>query len=65
VVFYKNITPTVYTSVQDSGVLLTIRYLTEIRKRRGSSEQIWEDILTRFAEEQDIELAYPTYRRVD
>ena len=64
-IFYKNITPTVYTSVQDSGVLLTIRYLTEIRKRRGTSEQIWEDILDRFGTESDINLAYPTYRRVE
>jgi small-conductance mechanosensitive channel len=63
-IFYKKISPTVYTSVEDSGVLLTIRYLTEIRKRRGSSEQIWEMILTRFAEHPEIDLAYPTYRRV-
>jgi len=63
-IFYKVITPTVYTSVEDSGVLLTIRYLTDIRQRRGTTQQIWEEILTRFATEDDIDLAYPTYRRV-
>jgi len=63
-IFYNNITPTVYTSVEDSGVMLTIRYLTDIRQRRGSSEQIWESILIAFASENDIELAYPTERRV-
>jgi len=63
-IFYKTITPKVYTSVEDSGVLLTIRYLTEIRKRRSSSEEIWESILTHFAECEDIDLAYPTIRRV-
>ncbi|MDD2228560.1 MAG: mechanosensitive ion channel [Candidatus Cloacimonetes bacterium] len=64
-IFYKTITPIVYTSVLDSGVVLTIRYLTEIRKRRGSTEEIWENILLRFAEHDDIDLAYPTIRRVD
>ncbi|MDD3143482.1 MAG: hypothetical protein PHG32_04730 [Candidatus Cloacimonetes bacterium] len=35
--------------------MLTIRYLTEIRKRRGGAEKIWEQILTRFgAEEKSI-----------
>ncbi|MDP2401897.1 MAG: mechanosensitive ion channel, partial [Actinomycetota bacterium] len=63
-IFYKTLTPKVYTSAQDSGVLLTIRYLTEIRSRRGSAEIIWEQILIRFAEHEDINLAYPTYRRV-
>ncbi|MBW6515536.1 MAG: mechanosensitive ion channel family protein [Candidatus Cloacimonetes bacterium] len=64
-IFYNVLTPKVYTSVEDSGVLLTIRYLTEIRKRRGTSEAIWEDILQEFAKHDDINLAYPTIRRVD
>lgn len=61
-IFYQNLTPIVYTSVADSGIVLTIRYLTEIRKRRGSSEAVWEDILSSFAGEDSISLAYPTYR---
>src|SRR2546422_6151469 len=33
-IFYTNLTPTVYTSGHDSGVLLTLRYLCEPRQRR-------------------------------
>ncbi|MGC9362658.1 MAG: mechanosensitive ion channel family protein [Candidatus Syntrophosphaera sp.] len=61
-IYYRNLTPKVYTSVEDSGVLLTIRYLTMIRQRRGTTELIWESILERFAEHPDIDLAYPTTR---
>jgi small-conductance mechanosensitive channel len=56
------LTPTVYLSVRDSGVLLTARYLTETRSRRGTAQEIWRAILAAFAAEPDIELAYPTYR---
>jgi small-conductance mechanosensitive channel len=62
-VFYTTLTPTVYTSVKDCGVMLTIRYLCKPRERRGSEQGIWEDILTRFAECDDIDFAYPTIRR--
>lgn len=61
-IFYTKLTPAVYTNVLDSGVQLTIRYLCEIRKRRGTTEAIWEDILEAFAEHPDINLAYPTMR---
>ena len=64
-VFYTNLTPIVYTSVKDSGVLLTIRYLTKPRQRRGSVQSIWEDILDAFAKRDDIDFAYPTSRRID
>ncbi len=56
------ITPTVYTSVKDSGVMLTIRYLVDPRQRRGSQQQMWEEILDAFSKEPAIELAYPTIR---
>ena len=61
-IFYKNLTPTVYTSVKNSGVLLTIRYLCEPRHRRASEHAIWEDILIAFNNTEDIDLAYPTQR---
>ncbi|MEE8062462.1 MAG: mechanosensitive ion channel domain-containing protein [Gemmatimonadales bacterium] len=54
--------PIVYTSVQDSGVLLTLRYVTHARRRRATAEEIWEDILTEFAKREDIDFAYPTTR---
>ncbi len=63
-IFYNKLTPAIYTSVLDSGVLLTIRYLSEIRNRRGTTENMWESILEEFAKHSDVELAYPTYRRV-
>lgn len=61
-IFYSKLTPIVYTSVKDSGVMLTLRYLTEPRKRRGTEQAIWEDILTEFANHKDIDFAYPTQR---
>ncbi len=57
--------PIVYTSVQDSGVLLTLRYVTHARRRRATAEEIWEDILTEFAKREDIDFAYPTTRFYD
>ena len=61
-IFYTNLTPTVYTSVNDSGVVLTPRYLVQPRKRRVTEQKIWEDILRAFAQHDDIDLAYPTRR---
>jgi len=61
-IFYSKLTPVVYTTVKDCGVLLTIRYLCEPRKRRGSEQVIWEDILDAFAKNDDIDFAYPTQR---
>ncbi len=61
-IFYQYLTPTVYTSVEDSGVKLTMRYICEPRKRRSSEHHIWEDILKEYALYKDIEFAYPTQR---
>lgn len=61
-IHYANLKPIVYTSVRDSGVLLTIRYLCGPRDRRGSAHIIWENILQEFAKHSDIEFAYPTRR---
>jgi len=63
-IYYKNLTPIVYTDVKDSGVLLTIRYLCDPYQRRGSQQHLWEQILLSFEQHEDIELAYPTLRRV-
>lgn len=62
--FYTHLTPVVYTSVEDSGVKLTLRYLCHSRQRRGTTEAIWEEILLAFAQHADIQLAYPTRRQV-
>jgi small-conductance mechanosensitive channel len=59
---YKKLTPIVYTSTTASGILLTVRYLIEPRRRRGTVSAIWDEILTEFAKAKDIELAYHTVR---
>ena len=61
-IYYKNLTPIVYTSVKESGVQLTIRYLCNPRRRRGSENEIWEEILMQINGNEDINLAYPTTR---
>lgn len=61
-IYYRHLTPIVYTDVKDSGVCLTIRHLSNPRRRRGISQSIWEDILREFGKHDNIELAYPTMR---
>ena len=56
------LTPTVYLTVRDSGVLLTARYLVEARTRRGLEDRVWRSILEAFAKHDEVELAYPTVR---
>jgi small-conductance mechanosensitive channel len=64
-IFYSKLTPVVYTTVKDCGVMLTIRYLCDPRQRRGTEQAIWEDILDVFAAHDDIDFAYPTQRFYD
>lgn len=61
-IYFSRLTPIVYTTVRDSGVLLTIRYIVKPRHRRSSEESIWEAVLLEFAKHDDIDLAYPTTR---
>ncbi len=61
-IFYDKLTPIIYTSVKESGVLLTLRYLVNPRQRRTSEHNIWETVLQEFHKENTIELAYPTRR---
>ncbi|MDZ7764913.1 MAG: mechanosensitive ion channel [Melioribacteraceae bacterium] len=64
-IFYNVLTPIVYTSVKDNGVMLTMRYLCDVRKRRTSEQEIWENVLIEFAKNDDIAFAYPTTRFYD
>ena len=61
-IFYSKLTPIVYTTVKDSGVMLTIRYISKVRQIRFAEQTIWEEILDKFGNESDIDLAYPTTR---
>jgi small-conductance mechanosensitive channel len=61
-IHYTHLTPYVYLKVKEFGIMLTIRYLCNPRRRRGSENEIWQEILTRFREHDDIRFAYPTTR---
>jgi small-conductance mechanosensitive channel len=59
---YTHLTPTVYLTVKDSGVLLTGRLLVDARRTRAVDQDAWKEILRAFAARPDIDLAYPTVR---
>jgi len=61
-IFYQYLTPIVYTSVEASGILLSMRFICDPRKRRSTEHNIWEDVLKEFAKHKEIEFAYPTQR---
>ncbi len=61
-IMYRNLDPTIYTTVCDSGVVLTLRFLIKPRRKREIEELMWEDILNAFSEHKDIHLAYRTNR---
>jgi small-conductance mechanosensitive channel len=59
---YRQLSPTVYVSTRDSGVLLTGRVLVEARRRRSVEDAVWRALLTEMAGDASVELAYPTIR---
>jgi small-conductance mechanosensitive channel len=59
---YGAVTPIVYVVAADSGVELTLRFLTHVRRRRGGADRITRRVLRAFAAEPGVDLAYPTYR---
>lgn len=58
-VHFAILTPFVYVMVVENGVRLTLRYLCEARKRRGTEHALTMAILKSFQENGGIELAYP------
>lgn len=56
------LTPIVYVSLAQDGVELTLRFLTHVRRRRGSVDVVTRQVLRGFAAEPGIRLAYPAYR---
>ena len=56
------LTPIVYLSVGESGVILTARYLVEARRRRTVNSEMWRGILEAFSAETSVDFAYPTVR---
>jgi small-conductance mechanosensitive channel len=59
---YSKLSPIVYTRVASYGIQLTVRYLSGVRTRRSSEQELWEEILRTFAQHPDINFAYPTQR---
>ena len=57
-----DLTPRVFTTVVANGILLTVRHVCQSRHRRESTQEIWEDVLDRFAACDDVDFAYPTSR---
>lgn len=58
-VHFSILTPFVYVRLVDNGVRLTLRYLCEARKRRGTEHALTISMLDAFKEHGSIELAYP------
>ncbi len=61
-IYAGKLTPIVYTSIENSGVMLTLRFMVIPRQRRGVRQHIFEDILREFNKHEDIDFAYPTIR---
>lgn len=59
-VHYSILTPFVYVRFAENGVRLTLRFLCEVRKRRGTEHALTLRMLERFADHGGIEMAYPT-----
>ncbi len=63
-IYYGKLTPIVYVNIKNSGVELTLRYLTEAKKRRSTQDELSQAILDDFAKEPGVNFAYPTWRVV-
>ena len=58
----SSVKPNVYVRVVDYGVELTVRLVTDARKRREVEQEVWKAVLDAFAQTSDIDFAYPTQR---
>ena len=54
------ITPDVYVTLGDKGIVLTLRYLCHARKRRESEQYVWERVLDVLPVEENIEVVIST-----
>jgi len=61
-VHYSILTPFVYVRVVENGVRLTLRYLCDVRKRRGTEHALTVSILSAFKDAGCVEFAYPALR---
>jgi small-conductance mechanosensitive channel len=59
---YGAMTPIVYATVAERGVEMVLRYLTPVRRRRGSEDRVVRLVLDGVAADPAVRFAYPTYR---
>lgn len=59
---YGTLTPIVYTSIADSGIELTLRFLVHVRRRRSNIDRVSRRLLDAFDADPNVDLAYPTQR---
>ena len=61
-VYYKVLTPFVYVRATQNGICLSLRHLTEVRKRRNTEHMLTMRILEAFREHGNIEPSYTMIR---
>ncbi len=54
-IYYRNFTPIVYTKIEESGIRLTLRYLTDVKKRRDGEDAINQRVLSEINDSSDID----------
>lgn len=59
---YRHLTPMVYTTIQDAGVRLELRFLSPVRDRRTREHKVSQEILSAFDKLDSVDFAYPTTR---
>ncbi len=60
--YFTGMEPAVYVRVESDGVLLTMRYLCEPKRRRNTENVIWRDILHEFRTHPEVDFALQTHR---
>jgi len=61
-IYFRKFTPIVYTKIEDNGVKLTLRFLTDVKKRRSGEDSLSKKILDAVNKTESVNFAYPTYR---
>ena len=56
-IHYRNLTPKTYVEVRGGVILIALRHLAEPRSTRQVTDRLWRAILTRLADEKDIEIS--------
>lgn len=55
-IYYQNLSHTIYTSIAEGKITLTLRFMCKIRNSRNTEHKIIEEILKQIGKEKDIEL---------